>query len=104
MADRDWVAEARDLLAQAVGTNDNAPVTADDPYDHQRRRFLDRLHGYLAAQDDGVAAAFGDELHRLFGTDRPEALDRHQLAEMLAGFDRLMRAARLLAATPAGTR
>lgn len=102
MADRDWVAEARDLLAQAVGTNDNAPPPGNS-YDQQRRRLLDRLHGYLAAQDDGVAAAFGDELLRLFGTDRPEALDQRQLAHMLAGFDKLMRAARLLAAT-AGTR
>lgn len=104
MADRDWVAEARDLLAQAVGTNDNAPVTAEDAYDQQRRRFLDRLHGYLAAQEEGVAVAFGDELRRLFGTDRPEALDRRQLADLLSGFHKLMRAARLLAATPAGTR
>jgi|GEM_PF-4247221 hypothetical protein len=99
MDDRDWAAEARRLLDEAAGANDNG---ADAAYLRQRRTLLDRLHGYLVAQGAPVEAAFRSEIRRLFGRDSLDAMDDGQLAELLSRFDQTMRMARLVAATSAG--
>ncbi|MBC7908373.1 MAG: hypothetical protein H7Y60_16720 [Rhodospirillaceae bacterium] len=102
MNDRDWLAEARQLLSEAVGTNDNAPTVGlnSAAYAQQRRTFLDRLQGYLLAQGEPVEAAFRAEVSRAFGKPSLEVMDDRQLAEMLTRFDKYMRMARVLATTP----
>ncbi|MBC7954224.1 MAG: hypothetical protein H7Z12_20710 [Rhodospirillaceae bacterium] len=98
MDDRDWLAEARQLLSEAAGTNDNAPVA--DAYAQQRRTFLDRLQGYLVAQGEPVEAAFRAEVQRLYGKPSLEFMDDRQLRAVLSRFNHLLRMARVLAATP----
>lgn len=98
MAERNWLAEARQLLSEAAGTNDNAPVP--DAYAQQRRTFLDRLQGYLVAQGVDVEAAFRAEVQRIYGKPSLDVMDDRQLAEVLSRFDHLLRMARVLAATP----
>lgn len=97
--ERDWLAEARRLLNEATGVNDNG---ADSTYLRQRRTLLDRLDGYLVAQGRPVEAAFRSEVCRIYRRESLGALDDSQLAELFSRFDKMMRMARLLAATPAG--
>lgn len=99
MGEPDWKAEARRLLDEAWGVNDNA-VEPGDGRARQRRTLLDRLHGYLVAQGAPIEAAFRGELNRLYGAASLDALNDHQLAELLSRLDGMLRMARVLAATP----
>lgn len=99
MSEQDWKAEARRLLDEALGANDNAAGRGDGVA-RQRRTLLDRLHGYLVAQGAPVEAAFRAEVRRLFGAQSLDALDDGQLAELLSRFETVLRMARMLAATP----
>lgn len=123
MGGKDWTAEARRLLASAAGTNDNrshapiaptfifqAPVTVlnltvpagfdETSPEAQRRTLIHRLDGALAAEGEKVAEAFRGELRRAFGQDSVDALPDGQLAELVSGFNTMMRFARLLAGAP----
>lgn len=123
MAGEDWKAEARRLLADAVGNNDNrtpeltssrpkasahfhGPATLDDLANDdcapgiQRRVLQARLQGWLMAEGAAVAAAFAEEVERAYGVRGLDHLDDGQLADLLGRFDRLIRIARMLAVTP----
>lgn len=123
MAGEDWKAEARRLLADAVGNNDNRHPGPNSPQSKadahfadpgvpgdlanddctpglQRRVLQARLQGWLLAEGTAVAAAFGEEVERSYGVRELDRLDDAQLADLLGRFDRLIRIARMLAVTP----
>ncbi|MCR6632950.1 MAG: hypothetical protein NVV74_24500 [Magnetospirillum sp.] len=115
----DWKMEARRLLAQMGGNNDNAqkeaspsgihfhgPVTVNvaigDGLDAtiQRLTLQARLQGYLAAEGDAVAKAFREELEHAYGRNGVDTLTNSELVDLMANINKLLRAARMLAATP----
>lgn len=117
MSGKDWTAEARRLLNDAVrgnggasragaaGIHFHAPVTihfgssgSEGP--QQRPTLEARLQGLLDGEGAPVVAAFRDELARTYGKDQVEALTNLELADLLANFNKLLRMARILAITP----
>lgn len=118
MGGKDWTAEARRLLASAAGSNDNrqisqvaptiifqAPVTVlnltmESGMDAQRKTLIHRLEGLLAGEGEKVEEAFRGELKRAFGTDAVADLQDTQLADLVSGFNTMLRFARLLSGTP----
>lgn len=110
-----WKQEARRLLAEAAGTNDNrakgggdvvfhAPVTvnvfSDGALSDQMQRLVlvERLRGFMAAEANGVAEAFAEQLQHAFGKTSVDDLDTTQLQQLLAEFAKLIKAARIFAA------
>lgn len=121
MGGKDWKAEAQRLLAEALGNNDNGllplprpepgmhfygPVTMvnvinDGPVPGAQRQVLQaRLTGQVQAEGLPVAAAFQEELGRVYGTSSIDRLTDTQLGDLLGRFERMIRIARLLAVTP----
>lgn len=118
---RDWKLEARRLLADVTGANDDAPraapqerplivfqapVTVNVSVGHdrsapeaQRAILQDRLSGFLAAEGPAFEEAFIGEVRRQFGKGHLADLDIQELGRLLAGFTSICQAARLLAAT-----
>lgn len=118
--DEDALAEARRILQEAVGANDNGcepaagtpavfhgPVTVNvtivtgvPEAERQRVALIERVRGFVAAEGEGVATAFRELVVREFAVPSFDTLTGAQLNQLLGGFNKLLRAARLLSATP----